>query len=62
VPDLNEASGIAKREWPEEHGVHDAEDGGVGSDAQGQYDYGGCGEARVFQQNTEAVFEIREKS
>jgi hypothetical protein len=62
VPKLNEASGIAEGEWAEEDGVYDAEDGGVCSDAQGQDDDGGCGEAGVFQQNTEAVFEIREKS
>ena len=59
VPELNQASGIAEGEWAEEHGVYDAEDGGVCSDAQGQDDDGGCGEAGVLQQDTEAVFEIR---
>jgi hypothetical protein len=58
VPHLYEASGIAEGEWAEEHGVHDAEDGGVCSDAQGQDDDGGCGEGGIFEQYAEAVLEI----
>jgi hypothetical protein len=59
VPDLNEARGIVEREWAQEHCVHYAEDGGIGSDAQSQYDDGGCRKSGIFQQNTETVFEIR---
>jgi hypothetical protein len=61
VPQLHEASGVVEREWAEEHGVYDAKDCSVRSDAEGEDDDGGCGEAGVFHQNTEAVFEIREK-
>ena len=48
VPDLHDAVGIAKGERLEQDLVNDAEDGGVGSDAEGHDDGGHEGEAGIF--------------
>ena len=48
VPDLHDAIGVAEGKGLEQDGVNDAEDGGVGSDAEGHDEDGDEGEAWAF--------------
>ena len=58
VADADEGLGIGYREVVEHDGIDQGEDGGVGSDAEGQREQHGCGEARGFAQLAECVTQI----
>ena len=62
MPDLHDAVDVAEGERLEEDLVDDAEDGGVGSDAEGHDD--GCdqGEAGVFDKQSESESKILQES
>ena len=51
-------SGIGVGERLEQHRVDDGEDGGVGSDAQGQRGDGGDGEAGVLEEHVQRMFDV----
>ena len=56
--ELDDAVGVRIGERLEEDGVDDGEDGGVGSDAEGQGGDGCDGEARVLEEAAQGVFEV----
>ncbi len=58
VEKLDHAIGVGVAERLEQHRIHDAEDGSVGSDAQRQRGHGGDGEARVLPEHEERVFDV----
>src|SRR5882724_1873107 len=58
VEDPHQPSGLCERHRPQQHGVDDAEDGGVRADPQGQDADRGGGEARALAEGTETVTEI----
>jgi len=51
----HERGGITDGRWAEDEGADDGEDGGVGGDAKGDGDDGGCGEAGGFDQASQGV-------
>ena len=57
-PDHDDAVGLVVGKGSEERGVDDAEDGGVGADAEGESEDGDGGEAGVFEEETEAEDEV----
>ncbi len=58
--EIDQLPGIAVRQGSDEHGVHEAEDGCAGADAEGQCEYGGEGEGGAFAQGAQAVAEVLE--
>ena len=56
--DHHEAVGLGIREGAKHYGVHEAEDGGIGADAEGERDPGGRGDAGVATQHPKSVFQI----
>jgi hypothetical protein len=62
MPDLNEAVGVAKRQRFEEDCMDDAEDGGVGADAEGHDEDGYRGEARALEQVPSGKLQIPQES
>src|SRR5690349_16891313 len=55
-------AGIGKRKGPQEHGVDDAEDGGVGADAERERDRRDDAQARRFHQHAQAKFDVLNNS
>ena len=58
VPYLHDAVGIAKRKRLEQDFVNDAEDGGVGPDAEGHDDGRHQGKARVFHEQPKSESKV----
>ena len=56
--DLDEALRLADRERPEERGAHQAEDGGIRPDAEGEREDGGGGEPRVVPERARPVAQV----
>jgi len=48
--EIDEPAGIAVRQGADQHGVHEAEDGRAGADAEGKREHRGNGEARALAQ------------
>ena len=61
VHEREHAGGIAVRRRPQDHGADDAEDGGVGADAERQRDDGGDGESRRAPQQADGVDDVARK-
>src|SRR6185312_3337210 len=57
-PNHNDAVGLVVREGREERGVDDAEDGGIGANAEREGEDGDGGEARVFEEKAKAEDEV----
>ena len=57
-PESDDAVGFGEGKGFEEDGVDDAEDGGVGADAEGEGEDGDCGEGGVFPELAERVFQV----
>ncbi len=60
-PDDHELAGMRVGERGEQRGVDDAEDGGVGADAQGQSEDGDCGEAGIFAEKAETKTKVAQQ-
>ena len=58
VEDRHQSLRLAVGQWPEQHRVENAEERGVGPDAQGQRGRGGQGEARLAAQAAQRVAQI----
>ena len=56
----HELLGFVEPQRLEQHGVDHREDGGIGSDSQGQSQHGNAGEPRVATQGAEGVAEVAE--
>jgi hypothetical protein len=61
IEELNDAVGVGIAEGLEEDRIDDGEDGGVGSDAEGESGDGGEGECRVGDEHAEGVAEVAEE-
>ena len=58
IEKFDHAVGVGIAERLEQHCVDDAEDGGVGPDAQGQRGHGGEGEGGILAEHEERVFDV----
>jgi hypothetical protein len=56
--DLDEGGGITEGKRAEKNGIHDAEDGDIGTDGQGDGEDDSCGEERGFPHDAEGVDEV----
>jgi hypothetical protein len=61
VPDLDEAVSIAEREWLKKDGMDDAEDCGVGANAESHDEDGDSREPGAFEQVPAGEFQILEQ-
>ena len=59
--DGDKALGIGVGKRAQQHAVDDAEDGGVGADAERESEYGDDGESRRFSQHSQRVAKIAEE-
>jgi len=57
-PESDEAGGVRVGKGAKEHCVHNAEDGGIGADADGQGEYGDEGEAGVFEHSADGLSNV----
>ncbi len=62
LADVDERVLVAVDERPEQHAAHDAEDGGIGADAQGQRQHDGGREAPGAGEGTDGVAKIRQEA
>jgi hypothetical protein len=62
VPDLHEMIGVLERQGLKQDSVYNAEDGGVGADAQGHDEDGNGGESGAFEQMPNGEFQILQES
>src|SRR5207302_11061166 len=58
LPNGHETLGLFERQRSKQHGVDDAEDGGIGPDTQCECEHGYGGEAGVLKQLAKGEFEI----
>ena len=58
----DELTGRGVRQWLEENGVHDAEDGGVCADAEGEGENRNRGEAGIFAHHAQGVSRVGDES
>jgi hypothetical protein len=61
VKQPHEPIGLVDRQWPQQHRVDDAEDGGVGADAEREHGDDRDGESRRAEQHAERVAKIGKK-
>ena len=61
VPHRHEPPRISKRQRPEQHSIHHAEDRGIRADAESEREDGDGGEARILAQYAQAVTKIHEE-
>src|SRR5438046_10306333 len=57
-PHADQPRGMRIRQRTQKNGVHHAENGGVGTDAESEREYGDGGEARAALQHAERIAEI----
>src|SRR2546427_72241 len=60
-PPRHEPPRISKRQRPEQHSIHHAEDRGIRADAESEREDGDGGEARILAQYAQAVAKIHEE-
>ena len=58
--DRDEPRGVGERQRLQQHAVDDAEDGGVGADAEREHEHDDHGEARGLEEETEGLAEVSE--
>ena len=58
--DRDQPGRVRKRQRLQQHAVDDAEDRGIGADAERQHDHDQRAEARSFEEEAECLSEIRE--
>jgi len=58
VPDLHQAIRILERKRLQQHGMHDAENGSIGTDAQGHDEYCNRSESWTLEQMSCGEFQV----
>src|SRR5216683_1309962 len=61
LPNLNKPVRLPLSKRPEKHGIHDGENGGIGSDAQRQRDRSHYGEPWPFRQHPKSITNVPPK-